>query len=305
MVSLTENSASLTVPENALATAILIPAPSDANLPASQLSVSVTGLPSNGTVLLADGTTPVSLGESLTVAQLTGLEFKPTPNSSGQSSALAFTVSDPGGNIASATATLAIAPSSSSNTPSAAAATVPAAPPAGPRSDTPGDYNSVFGKALNIAVPSEARSNSVTVQVTELPTNGTVVLADGSTPISVGQNLTLKQLSGLRFKPNPGAIPQSSLFRWNETAPGGTTTSRSVALPFDASIATPTVTSPPIATATSDPTSALTAAATPDPASAPTATATPDPPSALTATATPDPPSAPTATATPDPPHRR
>jgi hypothetical protein len=128
-------------------------------------------------------------------------------------------------------APLAIAPSSSGNTPSAAAATAQAAPPAGPRS-TPGGYNSVFGKALNIAVPSEARSNSVTVQVTELPTNGTVVLADGSTPISVGQILTFKQLSGLRFKPNPGAIPQSSLFRWNETTPGGMITSRNVALPF-------------------------------------------------------------------------
>ena len=140
--------------------------------------------------------------------------------------------SDPSGNTASGAATLAIAPSSSSNTSSAAASTLPAAPVAGPKSDTSGDYNSVFGKALNIAVPSEARSNSVTVQVTELPTNGTVVLEDRSTPISVGQNLTLKQLRGLRFKPNPGAIPQSSLFRWNETTPGGMITSRNVALPF-------------------------------------------------------------------------
>jgi hypothetical protein len=77
--------------------------------------------------------------------------------------------SDPAGKTASGAATLAIAPSRSSNTPSAAAATLPAAPVAGPKSDTSGDYNSVFGKALNIAVPSEARSPSVTVQITELP----------------------------------------------------------------------------------------------------------------------------------------
>lgn len=110
------------------------------------------------------------------------------------------------------------------------------------------------------------------------------MLADGSTPISVGQNLTLKQLSDLRFKPNPGAIPQSSLFKWNETAPGGTTTSRSVALPFDSSTATPTVTSPPIGTAKPDPTAALTATATPDPTSTATPTLTSN--TSLVATAT-------------------
>jgi hypothetical protein len=85
-------------------------------------------------------------------------------------------------------------------------------------SDTSGDYNSVFGKALNIAVPSEARSPSVTVQVTELPTNGTVVLSDGSTPIRVGQNLTLTQAAGLRFKPN--GVAQSSHFDFAEVFPG-------------------------------------------------------------------------------------
>jgi hypothetical protein len=149
MPSLTENSTSLIVAENSLATPIAIPTPSDANFPASQLSVTVTALPSNGTVLLAVGTTTVSVGESLTVAQLTGLEFEPTPNISGQSSDFAFTVSDPGGNTGSATATLAIA---SGNTPSAATAT----PLTASNGDTPGDTNSVLGMALNIGIPSEA-----------------------------------------------------------------------------------------------------------------------------------------------------
>ena len=298
MSDLNVTSTSLTVAENSKATAIAIAAPTDVNSADSGLTVTVDELPTDGVVLLADEVTPVTLGETLTVTQLTGLTFRPTTNAANLSSLFAFTVSDPSGNTASGAATLAIAPSSWSNTLSAATATVPAAPPAGPRSDTSGDYDSVFGKALNIAVPSEARSPSVTAQVTELPTNGTVVLSDGGTPIRVGQNLTLTQLSSLRFKPNPGAIPQSSLFRWNEAAPGGTITSRSVALPFDPSSATPTVTSPQIAAATPDPTSAPIATATPDPTSAPTATATPDPISALTATATPDPTSAPIATPT-------
>ena len=74
-------------------------------------------------------------------------------------------------------------------------------------SDTPGDYNSVFGRALNITVPSEAPS-SITLQVTALPTNGMVVLSDGSTPVSAGQSLTPAQAAGLRFKPN--GVAQSS-----------------------------------------------------------------------------------------------
>ena len=40
----------------------------------------MTGLPTEaeGTVYLADGVTPVTNGETLTVAQLTGLKFTPT-----------------------------------------------------------------------------------------------------------------------------------------------------------------------------------------------------------------------------------
>src|SRR5437762_12929404 len=119
MAGLSENSTFLAVAEDSAAIAIGIPTPTDANFPASQLSVTVTALPLNGAVLLADGTTPVSIGESLTVAQLIGLEFRPVPNSAGQSSDLAFTVSDPGGNTVSASATLAI---DLSNTPPVATA---------------------------------------------------------------------------------------------------------------------------------------------------------------------------------------
>jgi hypothetical protein len=103
-------------------------------------------------------------------------------------------------------------------------------PPAGPRSDKPGDYNSVFGTALNLDVPSEAPS-SVNFQITALPTNGTVVLADGSTTVSVGQSLTPAQAAGLRLKPN--GVAQSSHFDLAEVIPGRPPIPRSVNLPFD------------------------------------------------------------------------
>src|SRR6516164_10518629 len=114
MSNLVANSTSLTVAENSLATAIAIATPTDTSFASSALVVTVTALPSDGTVLLADGITPVTLGETLTVAQLTGLKFRPTLDSFGTSSTFAFTVSDPASNTASATATLVIGPS---NTP--------------------------------------------------------------------------------------------------------------------------------------------------------------------------------------------
>jgi hypothetical protein len=68
----TTTAASLRVTENAAATSIGIAAPTDPKYSASQLSVTVTGLPTDGTVLLSDGVTAVTSGEILTIAQLTG-----------------------------------------------------------------------------------------------------------------------------------------------------------------------------------------------------------------------------------------
>ena len=254
-MSLTASSSLLTVAENSLAAEIAIPAPSDTNFASSALVVTVTTLPSNGTVLLADGITPVTLGESLSVAQLTALKFRPTLDSFGTSSTFVFTVSDPASNTASATATLAIGPSNtplvttpagstenSTSVPENSAATVIAIPPPSdapsstpstaaampnPASngDSQGSYNSVFGKALDISVPSEAPS-PVTFQVTGLPTNGTVVLPDGTTPVSMGQSLTPAQTAGLRTFPN--GVAQNSQLDLDEVIPGQPVTHRSI-----------------------------------------------------------------------------
>src|SRR6266851_1448117 len=106
---ITTTSASLTVPENASATTIGLVAPTDTQYSASQLTITVTGLPTDGTVLLADGVTKVYSGEILTVAQLTGLTFKPNSGVYSQSSQFTYSVSDPAGLSTSGTATLAIA----------------------------------------------------------------------------------------------------------------------------------------------------------------------------------------------------
>jgi hypothetical protein len=70
----------------------------------------VNTLPIVGTVFLAGGTTAVTPGETLTVAQLTGLTFKPDAGQFSQSSTFTYTVKDPVGLSAAGSATLAIGP---------------------------------------------------------------------------------------------------------------------------------------------------------------------------------------------------
>src|SRR5438477_8164199 len=80
---ITTTSTTLTVSENAAATTIGLVAPVDPNYSTSQLTITVTRLPSDGTVLLADGVTALFVGEILTVNQLTGLKFLATKGTFG------------------------------------------------------------------------------------------------------------------------------------------------------------------------------------------------------------------------------
>ena len=98
----------LAVNANSGPTPIDIAAPTDPDDPAASLTVTVGSLPSDGTVVLADGVTPVSTGQTLTVNQLTTLQFVPTPNLIGQSSTFTYSVSDPVGNTGFGTAFLGI-----------------------------------------------------------------------------------------------------------------------------------------------------------------------------------------------------
>ncbi|MGH9204690.1 MAG: calcium-binding protein, partial [Vicinamibacterales bacterium] len=57
------------------------------------LSISVDSVPTNGTVTLADGTA-VSMSQSLTVSDLTGLKFNPAAAAGDSSSSFGYTVTD-------------------------------------------------------------------------------------------------------------------------------------------------------------------------------------------------------------------
>jgi hypothetical protein len=100
--------ASLTVAGDSQAMPIAIPAPTDAAYSASQLTVVVVALPADGTVLQADGVTAVSAGQRLSVAQLSGLEFKPTAGVYNTSARFTYEVADPAGLAAMGSAVLAV-----------------------------------------------------------------------------------------------------------------------------------------------------------------------------------------------------
>ncbi|HEX3860168.1 MAG TPA: Ig-like domain-containing protein [Stellaceae bacterium] len=84
-----------------------IAAPSDADDSPSGLSIRVDAVPSNGTVMLADGT-PVGVFSSLTVAQLTGLVFTPGANQIGTSGNFAYTVFDLAGSLSAGSETVSV-----------------------------------------------------------------------------------------------------------------------------------------------------------------------------------------------------
>ena len=127
---------------------------------------------------LADGVTAVTSGEILTVAQLTGLTFKPTSGVYSQSSQFTYSVSDPSGLSASGTATLAIAVASGGPQTTAASLTV---------------AENAAATAIGIAAPTDPNytASQLSVKVSgTLPSDGTVYLADGVTAVTTGEILT-------------------------------------------------------------------------------------------------------------------
>ena len=203
---LTTTVAALTVAENSGPTAIGIVAPKDTRYSSGQLTITVTSLPTDGTVLLADGVTAVFVGEMLTVAQLTGLEFKPTSGIFGQSATFTYSVTDPSHSTATGTATLSIGPDTMPPVTTAAALSI--------------TDNSV-ATPIGIAAPTDPNysASQLTIIITALPTDGTVLLSDGKTAVTVGEKLSVAQLTGLDFKPLATAAGQTSLLTYTVSDP--------------------------------------------------------------------------------------
>jgi len=187
----TTTATTLTVAENSAATPIGIVTPVDSRYSASQLTVTVKALPTDGRIYLADGTTAVTVGEKLSVTQLTGLTFKPAAGLFSKSSSFNYKVTDPSGAIATGSATLAIGAGTASVATKATSLTV---------------AENAGTTAIGIAAPTDSSysATQLTVTVNSLPSDGTVYLAGGTTAVTVGETLTVAQLTGLTFKPTAG-----------------------------------------------------------------------------------------------------
>jgi len=186
---------SLTDAEDGAATPMGIATPSLAYY--TSLGLTVTGLPTDGTVLLSDGVTAVTNGEILTVAQLTGLMFKPTVAAFGQSSTFTYSVSDPSGNRAAGTAALAIGPDMMPPATTAASLTV---------------AENAGATAIGIPAPTDPNysASQLTMTVTGLPDRRHGAALRWGNLGHRGRDLTVAQLTGLMFKPTAGAFNQSS-----------------------------------------------------------------------------------------------
>lgn len=91
----------LSTTSGASATAIAITAPTSDTYAQSALTITADMLPLNGTVMLADGITPVTVGQTLTAVQLAGLKFLPTTLTQRKPShsSFGYTVCDPAGQL--------------------------------------------------------------------------------------------------------------------------------------------------------------------------------------------------------------
>jgi hypothetical protein len=220
--------ASLTMAENAVATKIGIAASTDPNYSASQLTVTLTELPTDGTVLLSDGATAVTEGEILTVAQLMGLMVKPTAGVSGESSSFAYSVSDPSGNKALGTATLALGPDKMPPPTMAASLTV---------------AGSAAATAIGIASPTDPNyaASQLTVTVPGCRPAARCCVGRGHRGHQL-RGPDVAQLTGLMFKPAAGAFGVSSSFAYSVADPSGNKATWAATLAFGPATMRPSTT---------------------------------------------------------------
>ena len=154
----------------------------------------ITSLPNanQGVLYMADGTTPVQLNQTLTLAEANGLRFDPTAGFVGNVTFTYVVLDDNGIKSTNATVTIPLV-NPINNLPTADDKVNPT------MLNTLGAVNilDLSGKDTN----GDAVKNFI---ITSLPDvrQGVLYLADGTTAVRLNQTLTLAQANGLKFDPN-------------------------------------------------------------------------------------------------------
>ena len=175
-------------------------------------------LPSNGTVTLDDGKTPVTTGETLTSAQLTGLEFTPTFGAFSQGSTFTYTATDGAGNASTGTAALDVggagAPTITGTHATVATAEAPVTPFSGVTVTDP----STGIETLSIVLQNGGGS---------LTGDGLFVKPDGSYTLSSSAATVTQELDTLSFTPTAPAPGTSATttFVLSDASSAGTSVS--------------------------------------------------------------------------------
>ncbi|WP_322978515.1 retention module-containing protein [Pseudomonas sp. C11] len=172
----------ITSAEESTGTPLNIAAPTDVDS-SDSLTINVTGLPLVGRVTLADGS-PVSNGQSLTLAQLQGLKYDAPADYKAGDTVGNFTYSVNDGTT-SVVGSVAINVTPVNDLPVVDSTSLTVA-------------EESVGTPLGLKAPSDVDGDTLTIKVTGLPQVGQITLADGS-PVSDGQTLSSEQLQGLKY----------------------------------------------------------------------------------------------------------
>ncbi|OYT99462.1 MAG: hypothetical protein CFE40_06340 [Burkholderiales bacterium PBB1] len=225
---------SVSGPENTTLPVALRGVDSDGNV----VSVTVTGVPAGGTLLLADGITVVSAGQTLTPAQAAGLLFKPAVDFVGQATISFFVTDNQGSTSNGGTVSLNLVdtnPPPPTNQPPVAvndSATT--------TEDTPATGN-VLGN------DSDPDGNALTITQFSL---GGVTYAAGDTALVAGVgSLTLAANGAYTFTPEPnynGPVPVATYTVSDGVASVTATLTLSVSAVNDAPVAQNDLASTPV-----------------------------------------------------------
>ncbi|MCD8403304.1 beta strand repeat-containing protein, partial [Tenacibaculum finnmarkense] len=181
----TDDITSASIPSDAGATDIVNPTGSDTD--GTVENYKITSLPSGGTLFLADGITPVTLNQVLTVAEANGLKFDPDGTTNDD-----------------ATFNIAAIDNDSGEDATPATITIPLGNVLPTTDDLTSTSISSDAGATDIVNPTGNDTDGTVenYKITSLPTGGTLFLADGVTPVTLNQVLTVAEANGLKFDPD-------------------------------------------------------------------------------------------------------